>query len=131
MEAPDEFLVCESAALVDSRQGVRFDVQVDGAREPAFAVRYRGHVHAYVNRCAHIAYELDFQPGNFFDSTGTLLICSTHGAVYEPENGRCAGGPCSRRGLLPVPVSERDGKVYAKHFSRSERSQRRSSPSNY
>jgi nitrite reductase/ring-hydroxylating ferredoxin subunit len=115
---PDEFVVCESDRLLERGDGVRFEVMVDGASQPAFAVRFRGSVHAYVNRCAHIAYELDFQAGKFFDSEGLLLICSTHGAVYEPESGRCAGGPCARRGLIPVPVDERGGKVYARHFSR-------------
>ena len=99
MSTAEEFLVCESGSLLDSGDGVRFEVALDGLAQPAFAVRFRGRVHAYVNRCAHIAYELDWQQGKFFDSEGSLLICSTHGALYEPGSGRCAGGPCSRRGL--------------------------------
>jgi nitrite reductase/ring-hydroxylating ferredoxin subunit len=108
-----EVRVCESTALVDGGEGVRFEASVDGVAEPAFAVRYAGRVHAYVNRCAHIPYELDWQPGKFFDSDGLYIMCSTHGALYEPETGRCAGGPCARRGLLRVPVTERDGHVFA------------------
>ena len=22
------------------------------------------------------------------------LVCATHGAIYEPDTGRCIGGPC-------------------------------------
>ena len=114
MSIPGEILICSSADLADSSAGVRFDVTIEGRSQPAFAIRYAGRVHAYVNRCAHVAYELDLQPGKFFDSEGLLLICSTHGALYEPESGRCAGGPCARRGLIRVPVEERDGRVYAR-----------------
>jgi nitrite reductase/ring-hydroxylating ferredoxin subunit len=39
------------------------------------------------------------------------LICSTHGAMYLPS-GRCVGGPCSGRGLVPLSVEEADGKVF-------------------
>jgi nitrite reductase/ring-hydroxylating ferredoxin subunit len=40
------------------------------------------------------------------------LICSTHGAMYLPDSGRCVGGPCSGRGLVPLAVEEADGKVF-------------------
>jgi nitrite reductase/ring-hydroxylating ferredoxin subunit len=109
-----ERLICSSADLVDSGDGVRFDMDVEGRSEPAFAVRYEGRVYAYLNRCAHMPMELDWKPGKFFDIAGLLLICSTHGAVYEPDTGRCAGGPCNRSGLVPIAVEERDGRIYVK-----------------
>jgi nitrite reductase/ring-hydroxylating ferredoxin subunit len=106
-------VICASADLVDSGDGVRFEVRLGADPEPAFAVRYEGRVHAYLNRCAHMPMELDWKPGKFFDSEGLLLICSTHGAIYAPETGRCLGGPCEGR-LVPVPVEERDGKIIVK-----------------
>jgi nitrite reductase/ring-hydroxylating ferredoxin subunit len=105
--------ICPSAALVDKGDGVRFEAALGGVRESAFAIRFQGRVHAYVNRCAHIAYELDFQPGKFFDADALYLICSTHGALYEPESGRCVAGPCKGRALKRVPLLERDGQVFA------------------
>jgi nitrite reductase/ring-hydroxylating ferredoxin subunit len=42
------------------------------------------------------------------------LICSTHGATYAPETGRCVRGPCFEKGMIPVPVEERDGRVFVK-----------------
>jgi nitrite reductase/ring-hydroxylating ferredoxin subunit len=106
-------MICASAALADSGDGVRFVVWVDGRSEPAFAVRYDGQVHAYLNRCAHMPMELDWKPGKFFDGDGLLLICSTHGAIYEPDSGRCLGGPCTGW-LVPVAVEERDGGIFVK-----------------
>lgn len=105
-------LICASADLADSGDGVRFEVADGGRPEPAFVVRFDGRVHAYLNRCAHIPIELDWMPGKFFDSEGLLLICSVHGAVYEPDSGRCLGGPCFHGGLVPVAVAERDGGVW-------------------
>ena len=104
-------MVCPSAALVDRGEGVRFEVVQGGARHPAFAIRFDGRVHAYRNRCAHVAVELDWQPGRFFDADGIVLICSTHGALYDPATGACRGGPCRGAGLEPVPVEEVDGLV--------------------
>jgi len=109
-----ERLICSSDGLTDSGDGVRFELEVDGRLEPAFVVRFNGRVYAYLNRCAHMPMELDWKPRKFFDAEGLLLICSTHGAVYRPDTGRCLGGPCFDGGLTPVPVEERDGKVFLK-----------------
>ncbi len=104
-------MICQSEALVDRGEGVRFEVVQGGARHPAFAIRFDGRVHAYRNRCAHVAVELDWQAGRFFDADGIVLICSTHGALYDPATGECRGGPCRGAGLEPVPVEEIDGLV--------------------
>ncbi len=105
--------VCRSEALVDGGEGVRFPVRVAGATATGFVVRYRGRVFAYLNRCAHVALELDWLPGRFFDTGGELLVCATHGALYDPESGRCVGGPCGGRGALrALRIEERDGHVY-------------------
>ena len=103
-------LICASEALADSGRGVRFEVEYFGERAPAFAVRYAGEVHAYLNRCAHVAMEMDYQPNRFFDDTGRWLLCATHGAAYQPATGECAGGPC-RGGLVRITLSEQDGVV--------------------
>src|SRR5690606_36272734 len=65
--ATRERLICASTALVDGGDGVRFEVLRHGERQAAFAVRYFGTVYAYLNRCAHVPIELDWQRGRFFD----------------------------------------------------------------
>lgn len=113
MAEPGWLLVCSAGQLRDAGDGVRFEVSVRGAAASAFVVRQGGTVRGYLNRCAHVAMELDWQPGRFFDSTGEFLVCATHGALYEPASGRCAGGPCAGRGgLRPITVAERAGAVY-------------------
>lgn len=110
--ATRERLICDAAALADGGNGVRFEVEWHGRKEPAFAVRFRGRVHAYLNRCSHVPIEMDWQRGQFFDFSGSYLVCSTHGALYAPENGACIGGRCDGKGLRPLVVIEKDGRVY-------------------
>ena len=111
MARPDRIVVCPSAALAESGDGVRFEVHRGGEAMGAFAIRHGGRVYAYLNRCAHIGVELDWQPGRFFDADCMVLICSTHGALYDPRTGACLGGPCRDGALTPIAVTEIDGEV--------------------
>ena len=105
-------MICASADLPNGGTAVRFTVERHGVAEPAFAVRHRGTVHAYLNRCAHAPVEMDWQEGQFFDRSGLYLTCSMHGALYDPANGECLAGPCYGKGLTPLSVVERDGGIY-------------------
>lgn len=102
--------LCASADLVDSGLAVSFDVLYHGQACRAFAIRYAGRVHAYLNRCSHVPMEMDYQPERFFDLTGQWIVCATHGAIYEPQTGACAGGPC-RGALVKIRVDESAGIV--------------------
>jgi len=104
-------VICAADDLVEGGRGVRFTVDRHGVSEPAFVVRFRGQVHAYLNRCAHVPVEMDWQEGEFFDHSGLYLICATHGALYAPESGRCLGGRCDGKGLVALAVIENDGQV--------------------
>jgi nitrite reductase/ring-hydroxylating ferredoxin subunit len=105
-------LICASEALRDSGAAVRFQVEYFGEPAPAFAVRFGGRVHAYLNRCGHMPMELDWRPGEVFDAEGRDLICSTHGATYAAASGQCLGGPCGGTPLVHLKVEERAGNVY-------------------
>ena len=107
----DAMALCASTDLANGGLAVSFDVLYAGQTCSAFAIRYEGQVHAYLNRCAHVAMEMDFQPNRFFDSSGDWLICATHGALYQPQTGQCRGGPC-RGGLIKITLSESDGVVH-------------------
>jgi len=104
--------VCASADLEERGKAVMFDVML--WREPAraFALRFDGRVVAYLNRCAHVPTELDWQPGEFLDLDKRWIICSIHGATYEPSDGYCIAGPCRGEHLMALDVVERDGQVY-------------------
>jgi len=112
--AREERLICSSTDLVDSGKAVRFAVEYFGGQAPAFVLRYQGRVHAYLNRCGHLPMEMDWREGEFFDFEGRDLICSTHGATYAADSGKCLGGPCGGTPLVALQVEERDGKVFFK-----------------
>ncbi len=107
---PSEVLLCQSGDLVDSGEAVAFEVNFEGRVCAAFAIRYQGQAHAYLNRCAHVPMEMDYQANRFFDSTGQWLMCATHGAMYHPHTGACRSGPC-RGGLLKIALTEAAGMV--------------------
>ena len=107
----EKISLCHSADLVNSAEAVPFDVMYYGQVCRAFAIRYAGQVHAYLNRCTHVPMEMDYQPNRFFDSTGHWLMCATHGAMYQPQTGMCRMGPC-RGGLYKIELSESDNAVH-------------------
>lgn len=111
MTAPQAIPLCASGDLAEGGRAVAFDVVYGGQSCRAFAIRFEGRVHAYLNRCTHVAMEMDYQEGRFFDDTGQWLLCATHGAAYRPDSGECAGGPC-RGGLIRITLSEQGGVVH-------------------
>jgi nitrite reductase/ring-hydroxylating ferredoxin subunit len=103
--------LCASSDLVNGGVAVPFDVVYGGQTCSAFSIRFQGQAHAYLNRCAHVAMEMDWQPNRFFDDSGRWLVCATHGATYAPDTGACAGGPC-RGGLVKIELVEQGGLVH-------------------
>ena len=109
--APPQRVICESAALAEGGQGVRFSWAPAGGEGKGFAVRFDGEAHAFVNRCPHLGVELDWLPGEFFEETGLYLVCSAHGATFEPSTGVCIAGPCRGARLQAIAVEEREGRI--------------------
>jgi nitrite reductase/ring-hydroxylating ferredoxin subunit len=104
--------LCMSSDLVERGKAWVWDLTEYGRVQSAFAMRFEGRVVAYLNRCLHVPTEMDWQPGEFLDMDKRWILCSIHGASYEPRDGRCVGGPCGRGKLRAVPVAEADGQVY-------------------
>jgi nitrite reductase/ring-hydroxylating ferredoxin subunit len=108
----DPQALCPSTELNERGQAFVFDVL--HFREPArgFVLRFDGQVVAYLNRCLHVPTEMDWQHGEFLDGDKEFIMCSIHGAAYEPLSGRCIGGPCGKGTLTVLKVEEREGQVY-------------------
>jgi nitrite reductase/ring-hydroxylating ferredoxin subunit len=104
--------ICDSSALQDGGKGVRFPVTVGSYDTSGFVVRYDGVAYGYLNRCAHVPIELDWAEGEFFESSGLYIMCSTHGAIYSPRSGHCVGGPCRGARLRPIAVREQDQRIF-------------------
>ena len=104
--------LCASEDLADRGRAVGFEVMHFRERARAFVLRHDERPVAYLNRCLHVPTEMDWQEGQFLDGDGAFIICSIHGALYEPATGRCVGGPCGRGRLVALQVEERGGQVY-------------------
>jgi nitrite reductase/ring-hydroxylating ferredoxin subunit len=61
---------------------------------------------AYLNRCPHMGVELNWKPGCFMDVDNLFLQCSTHGALFKPQDGECIAGPCQGDALTELDLRE-------------------------
>lgn len=80
----------------------------------AFVVRRGEQVSAYVNRCPHAGHPLNARPDEFLTNDRSLIMCRSHGALFEMTTGMCVAGPCAGRGLLTIDVNVVDGYVMLK-----------------
>lgn len=105
-----ERVVCRETELESG--GVRA-FTIGGGDWPlkGFVVRSGAHLRGYVNRCPHAGHPLNLLPDRFLTPDGALLLCSSHGALFEKLTGYCVAGPCAGRSLTPVPLSVRSGFV--------------------
>ena len=71
-----------------------------------------GKHYAYINSCPHQFIPLDIFPDQFFSEDGKYLMCSGHGALFEPETGLCIEGPCYDEGLDRLRIVEKNGEIY-------------------
>jgi nitrite reductase/ring-hydroxylating ferredoxin subunit len=82
----------------------KFRLECGGKRVNGFVVNHDGAFHAYVNRCPHVGTPLDLWENEFLSEDGRLIVCATHGAVFEPASGRCTRGPCAGDALRTLPL---------------------------
>ncbi len=74
------------------------------ARE-IFVVREDGRVFGYRNACPHLGTPLNWRDDIFISDASGLILCATHGALFEIADGACVSGPCAGQALEAVPVS--------------------------
>lgn len=103
--------LCRLDDISDGGSGGFFSEMSDG-RLLYMAIRQGDAVFVYVNACPHTGMPLDFQPGRFLNTDGTLIQCSSHGAEFRIEDGYCVAGPCAGDSLKPVKTVIRDRIVY-------------------
>lgn len=106
-----DVIIFNSADLQDGGKGIRFPLPALGPHVTGFVVRFKGVPYAYVNQCAHVSVELDWNEGEFFTAQQDYLVCATHGAHYRPDNGFCVMGPCKGRSLKALKVVEQNGQI--------------------
>ncbi|MBT6106471.1 MAG: Rieske (2Fe-2S) protein [Porticoccaceae bacterium] len=77
-----------------------------------FAIRRDNQLYAYWNSCPHLGIPLNWMPDKFLDLDGSLIQCSSHGALFQVESGECITGPCAGDHLMQVELRVEDGSYY-------------------
>ena len=93
-------MICIGSAS-DIEEGTSKGFDVESAY--LFAVKRDDKVYLYRNSCPHLGTPLEWEEDRFLDSDGSLIQCSTHGALFEIETGKCLAGPCKGQYLQAVP----------------------------
>ncbi len=75
-------------------------------------VRVGEGVRGYVNCCPHARHPLNLLPHRFLTPDGSLIVCCSHGALFEKLTGWCVAGPCAGRYLRAVPLQIEAGFVF-------------------
>jgi nitrite reductase/ring-hydroxylating ferredoxin subunit len=104
-------LLCHCHEVSDP--GTRaFEVTRRGVFIEGIIVHWRGQWFAYRNACPHTGVNLNWSPAEIFDLEQRYLLCSLHGALFEPASGYCVHGPCAGDALSPLDIEIRDDALY-------------------
>ena len=106
----------ERLASVDEipDEGLRFNYKDGPFDEEGILLKVaEGEVRAYKNECRHLPMRLDDrEPRDLWDSSRRYLVCNSHGARYQPDDGLCVSGPCEGSHLRSLPIVVDDGEVF-------------------
>ncbi|HEX7854891.1 MAG TPA: Rieske (2Fe-2S) protein [Sphingobium sp.] len=97
--------------LIAENGARNFVIQTRTGRFHGFVVRRGAAVHGYVDRCPHAGLLLAQVLDEYLTADKRLVACSWHGALFDPENGVCVGGPCIGQRLTHWPVAVIDGQL--------------------
>jgi nitrite reductase/ring-hydroxylating ferredoxin subunit len=105
-----ERVICRLSDIDDP--GARgFTLGAGGWPLRGFVVRVREQVRGYLNWCPHVGHPLNLRPHAFLTPDAALVLCSSHGALFDKLTGYCIAGPCIGKSLRPVPLQIESGLV--------------------
>jgi nitrite reductase/ring-hydroxylating ferredoxin subunit len=90
-----------------------FTIEIGDDSLDFFLLKQDGQIRAFLNFCPHLGIPLNWQPDEFMSMEGTHIQCSTHGALFQLEDGYCFSGPCRGESLTALNLKiDTDDKVY-------------------
>jgi nitrite reductase/ring-hydroxylating ferredoxin subunit len=89
-----------------------FTVDSEQGELSLVAIRHDNEISVYENRCPHLNIPLNWQPDEFMSLEGTHIQCSTHGALFNIEDGHCISGPCRGQGLSRYKANTKETDVW-------------------
>lgn len=102
-----------SARDLQENTAKEFEITVDDNTLAGFVLRFDGEIYAYLNHCPHMGVPLNWQPDQFMSLEATHIQCSTHGALFNPDDGLCVSGPCRGQSLTKLNIeTDNEGDIY-------------------
>lgn len=103
-------LICQTEDIPE-REAKGFETPIGDI----FITQRDGAFFAYQNLCPHLQVNLEYMEDQFLDMDKEYIICSTHGALFNVEDGECIWGPCQGESLTMVAIEiHSDGGIYLK-----------------
>jgi nitrite reductase/ring-hydroxylating ferredoxin subunit len=88
----------------------------ENGRDSLFVLRHHGKLLAWRNACPHRGYEgapMAWRKDAYLNKEGSHVICSGHGALFDPETGIGLPGPCKGLALEAITITvTQEGQVY-------------------
>ena len=98
--------LCALADLPDG--GARGFDPLGRGHDTVFAVRRGRTVRVWADRCPHHGTPLPWRKDAYLNAAGDRIVCSAHGALFEPDSGLCVQGPCLGESLRALPCTLTD-----------------------
>lgn len=97
---------------IDDGYARGFDVMSKQQLMSIICVRQGQQVFAYKNSCPHTGVNLEWIADQFLDDTQQYLVCSTHGALFQVEDGLCVSGPCHGESLQKLSIEQQQEYIF-------------------
>lgn len=110
------YFLCQQQDIKET-QARGFEIAINAKQQPlaVLLLRYDNELYCYQNRCPHLGIPLNWQPDDFLSIEHTHIQCSTHGALFKPDDGQCIMGPCNGEQLTPLTIEcDEDDKIWLK-----------------
>ncbi len=109
--SPARQVLCKLDEIEDG-QAKSFTFGEGADEREIFVVREDDQVFGYVNSCPHLGTPLNWDGDRFISDDSGLILCATHGALFEIEDGECVSGPCAGQSLEAASVTvDAEGRV--------------------
>lgn len=90
-----------------TKEVAEFSLETAQGKLDLFIIKHDEQFHAYHNQCPHLGIPLNWQPDDFLSLDKAHIQCSTHGALFNPEDGYCIVGPCSGQNLTKLKIENK------------------------
>jgi nitrite reductase/ring-hydroxylating ferredoxin subunit len=110
MAEPLNQVLCKLEDITDG-EGKGFEIEQEDRVVDIFVVRQGDSIIGYHNNCPHVATPLNWANNSFMTLDRKYILCDTHGAEFQIEDGHCISGPCIGDRLAPIKVELRGDEV--------------------